>query len=158
SLLLRGHELVLHPDGVEVCYRGTAVWAPWALFHADGAPFVPETDSPLVGLTLPVNPDAVPFVRLLRDGTTAAYGAQAQARQWRFDGSEKVILPGRYEVVAEELGGLLLALGGRLGRRLPRDTPPPEAYGVQALEEVAPPDPEGWLTASLTRLRFPARC
>src|SRR5262249_19307740 len=87
SLLLRGHELALHPDGVEVRYRGAVVWAPWALFHADGAPFVPDADSPLAGLTLPVNPEAVPFVRLVRDGTTVAYGAQVQGRQWRWDGS-----------------------------------------------------------------------
>src|SRR5262245_35920040 len=44
SLRLRGHEIVLHPDGVEVKYRGTAVWCPWALFNAEGLPKVPATD------------------------------------------------------------------------------------------------------------------
>src|SRR5262249_19517679 len=54
SLLMRGHEIVLHPDGVEVSYRGSTVWAPWALFNVAGRPFVADADSPTVGLTLPV--------------------------------------------------------------------------------------------------------
>src|SRR5258707_256561 len=33
SLLLRGHEIVLHPDGVEVAFGESTVWAPWALFN-----------------------------------------------------------------------------------------------------------------------------
>src|SRR5689334_7456996 len=53
SLRLRGHEIVLHPDGVEVKYLDTAVWCPWALFNAEGAPKVPETDDPRVGVVLP---------------------------------------------------------------------------------------------------------
>src|SRR5690242_534824 len=55
SLLLRGHELVLHPDGVEFVHGETSVWAPWALFHVDGQAFLPASDSPRAGLLLPVN-------------------------------------------------------------------------------------------------------
>jgi hypothetical protein len=156
SLMLRGHEIVLHPDGVEVSYRGESVWAPWALFNVDGEGFVPEADSPRAGLILPVAPEAVPYVELRRDGVVCACGRQVEGRQWRFSGSDEVVLPGRYEVAAEELGELLLRLGRRLGRELPRGAPPPEAYGEEAAEPE--PDAEGWLTVSLTRLRFPPHC
>src|SRR5437588_10029286 len=36
SLLMYGHELILKADGVELKYRDTVVWCPWALFHAEG--------------------------------------------------------------------------------------------------------------------------
>jgi hypothetical protein len=157
SLMLRGHELVLHADGVEVHYRGTSVWAPWALFNADGSPFVPEGDSPRAGLTLPVAAGAVPFVELRRDGVPVAYGAGVRGPQWRFKGPDEVVLPARYAVTAADLGELLLLLGRRLGRRLPPGTPPPDAYTPQPLDEPTV-DPSGWLTVSLTRLTFPPRC
>jgi hypothetical protein len=159
SLMLRGHELVLHRDGVAVKYRGTTVWCPWALFNADGSPFVPDADSPRAGLTLPVAPEALPFVELRRDDTPVAHGAEVKARQLLFIASNEVVLPARYEVAADDLGELLLQLGRRLGRSLPTGTPPPEAYRVQYLDEPVPaPDPAGWITAYLTRLRFPPRC
>src|SRR3954454_16072959 len=66
SLRLRGHELVLHPEGVEVKYGDTAVWCPWALFNTEGTPGVPEADDPRVGVILPVAAEAVPFVELRR--------------------------------------------------------------------------------------------
>src|SRR5262249_53560034 len=66
SLMLRGHELVMHPEGVEVIFLDTTVWAPWALFHVEGQPFVPESDSPRAGLTLPINARAIPYVELRR--------------------------------------------------------------------------------------------
>ncbi len=79
---MRGHSLVLHPDGVEVKYRDTTVWCPWALFNVDGHAFVPDGDSPRVGLTLPVAREAIPFVELRREDTPIAHGAEIKARQW----------------------------------------------------------------------------
>jgi hypothetical protein len=156
SLMLRGHEIVLHPEGVEVNYRGQTVWAPWAVFNVDGEPFVPEGDSPRAGLTLPVAAQAVPYVEMRADGMVTAQGAQVEARQWCFRGTNEVVLPARYEVTSDDLGELLLLLGRRLGRELPRGSPPPEAYGTEAPEPE--PDDGGWLTVSLTRLRFPPCC
>jgi hypothetical protein len=159
SLLMRGHSLVLHADGVEVKYRDTVVWCPWAVFNVDGHAFVPDADSPRVGLTLPAAPEAVPFVELRRDDTPIAHGAQVKARQWHFIASNTVVLPARYEVMAGELGELLLLLGQRLGRQLPRGAPPPEAYETRDLDEVpAAPDAGGWITVHLTRLAFPPNC
>ena len=157
SLLLRGHELVLLPDGIEVRYRGSVVWAPWALFNVAGSPIVPQSDSPRLGLTLPIAPEAVPFVELRREGSVVACGAAVQAPQWRFTPFDEVMLPARYEVQADDLGALLLQLGGRLGRQLPKATPPPEAYRPPADEDVGP-DAAGWLTLPLTRLSLPPRC
>src|SRR5579859_4763920 len=57
SLMLRGHSLVLLPEGVEIHYRGTTVWCPWAVFNVvEGHAFAPDADSPRVGLTLPLAP------------------------------------------------------------------------------------------------------
>lgn len=159
SLWMRGHSLVLHPDGIEVKYRETTVWCPWAVFNVDGHAFVPDGDSPRVGLTLPVAPEAMPFVELRREDTPITHGAQVRARQWQFASSDTVVLPARYEVMAGELGELLLQLGRRLGRQLPKGAPPPEAYDSQHLDELpAAPNAAGWITVHLTRLAFPPHC
>lgn len=160
SLLLRGHELTLHPDGVECKYRDTSVWCPWSLFNAEGEPFVPDSDSPRAGLILPINSAALPFIELRRHGAPVAVGAGVKARQFQLATPNEVVLPARYEIAAAELGRLLLQLGSRLGRQLPQGTylPPrmsmPEATGVLA----GPPDATGWLTANLSQLRFPEIC
>jgi hypothetical protein len=158
SLLMRGHEVVLRHDGVEVKYLDTTVWCPWALFNADGKPVAADSDSPRVGLTLPVNPDAVPFVELRRNEAPVAHGAAVKARQWLFTAADEAVLPARYEVRADELGKLLLHLGHKLGTALPRGLPPPEAFREDMEEVPAAVGPSGWITVYLTRLRFPARC
>jgi hypothetical protein len=156
SLMLRGHEMVLHPDGVEVTYRDSTVWAPWALFHVEGQAFVPESDSPRTGLTLPINAKAVPWIELRRGGVVAARGMQVQGPQWFFTGFGEVTLPARYEIEAQDVGELLLWLGGQLGHDLPRDPPPDLTVEVPA--ETPEPDPEGWITVPLTKLRLPPCC
>jgi hypothetical protein len=158
SLRMRGHALVLQPEGLEVKYRDTTVWCPWALFNAEGTPFVPDTDSPRIGLILPVDSEAVPFVELRRHETCVAHGSQVKGPQFVFTARDEVVLPARYEVRAGDLGGLLLQLGSRLGRQRPRGTPPPEAYSGQEAERPAEPDGNGWITVPLTRLVFPPRC
>jgi hypothetical protein len=157
SLMLRGHELVMHPDGVEAIFRDSTVWAPWALFHVEGQPFVPESDSPRTGLTLPVNARAIPYVELRRGGLVVARGSQVQARQWFFLGRTEVTLPGRYEIAAEDVGELLLWLGGQLGKDPPRSTPPLETEQEERID-LPDADPEGWLTVPLSRLRLPSCC
>jgi hypothetical protein len=159
SVMLRGHSLVLSAEGVEVRYRDTAVWCPWALFNVEGEPFVPEGDSPRQGLTLPVAPGAVPFLELRRTDSAVSHGAQVQSRQLQFTGRDEVVLPARYEVAAADLGRLLLLLGRRLGHELPRGAPPREAYALEALEQVpAGTDADGWITVYLTRIVLPAVC
>lgn len=160
SLRLRGHSLVLRPDGVEVRFLNSVVWCPWALFNADGAPIVPAGDNPQVGLILPVAAEAAPFVELRRDDSLVAQGAAVRAPHLRFTAPDQVVLPARYEIAAAELGELLLRLGSRLGRRLPSGSPPPDAYAAAApaAAEFAGPDGAGWYTVALGRLRFPPRC
>jgi hypothetical protein len=160
SLMLRGNELVLHPEGVEVKYRDTAVWCPWALFNSEGQAYVPEADSPLVGLTLPIVAEAVPYVELRRHETPIAYGGQVKCRQLAFSSAHEVVLPARYEVKAKDLGDLLLQLGRRLGRQLPKGTPPIEAYQTTDVSawQLDHADPADWITLYLTRLRWPPRC
>jgi hypothetical protein len=160
SLRLRGHSLVLRPEGVEIRYFDTVVWCPWALFNADGPPVVPAGDNPRVSLILPVSPDAVPYIELRRHEFPVAHGLQVKVPQFRMTAPDQVMLAARYELAASDLGDLLLRLGGRLGRRLPGSTPAPEVVpaGDLALNEVAEPDRDGWYTIPLGRLRFPPRC
>jgi hypothetical protein len=159
SLMMHGHWLVLHPEGVEVKYGDTAVWCPWALFNSDGDPYIPQSDSPMLGMALPINPEAVPYIELRRNDAPTAHGVQVKAPQLQFVSREAVVLPARYEVRGEELGMLILQLGRRLGRQLPGGTPTPEARGVDQLELETPTlSPSGWFTASLTRLHFPPHC
>lgn len=157
SLAMRGHEIVLHPDGVEVIYYDTTVWAPWALFHVEGRPFVPDSDSPRAGLTLPVNRLAVPYVELRRDGQAIEHGLKVRGPQWSWTSRDEVVLPARYEITAGDVGELLLMLGGRLGHDLPAAAAPPEAE-LPPVEPPPEPDPSGWITLPLTRLRFPPCC
>lgn len=159
SLRMRGHSLLLRPEGVEIKYRDTVVCCPWALFNVDGHAFVAGGDSPRVGLTLPIAAAAVPFVELRRDDTPIAHGVEVRAPQWNFVGADSAVLPARYEVMAGELGELLLHLGRRLGRELPRGAPPPQAYATDAIPDLPPaPDASGWITVHLTRLAFPPQC
>lgn len=156
SLLIRGHEMVLHPDGVEFNYFDTTVWAPWSLFHVEGRPFVPDSDSPRAGLTLPIDPKMVPYVHKHRLGMSLAWGGQVSGPQWRFSGRDEVILPARYEIAALDIGELLLVLGHRLGGDKPRDKPPHDSEMLPSSEIAV--DPGGWFTLPLTRLRMPACC
>ncbi len=159
SLRLRGHSLVLRSEGVDICYRDTVVFCPWAAFNVEGRAFVPGGDSPSAGLTLPLATEALAFVELRRDGTPIAHGAEVKAVQWYVIGVDTVVLPARYEVKAGELGELLLMLGRRLGREMPKGLPPPEAYPRAGRDDLAlAPDGNGWIAVHLTRLAFPPRC
>jgi hypothetical protein len=161
SLLMRGHTLTLLPGGVEFAFRETTVWCPWGLFNGGGVPYVPDADNPRVGLTLPIDPAAIPHVVLRRDGSPVAHGVEVKARQFYITGGNEVVLPARYEARADELGALLLHLGGRLGAALPREAPPPEAYPADDFDAATLPEPDaaGWFTAHLTHLAFPPhRC
>ena len=142
SLWTRGHALILHADGLEVKYHDTSVWCPWALFNASGTPHVPEVDSPFTGLILPVAPDAVPFIELRASESVLAHGTQVKARQLILSGDDEIVLTGRYEVAAKDLGDLILHLGQTLGYQLPRGAPPREAYQAET-DDVADPDPAG---------------
>ncbi|MFO0879711.1 MAG: hypothetical protein U0840_20380 [Gemmataceae bacterium] len=157
SILLRGHEMVLHADGVEFTHFDTSVWVPWGLFHVEGRPFVPESDSPQAGLTLPIDPKMVPYVRMRRHGMDVAFGRNVDAPQFHFSGRDEIILPARYEISALDIGELLLVLGHRLGSEPPRDPPPHDAEMLEPAA-VATTDPSGWITLPLTRLRMPTCC
>lgn len=153
SLWLRGHELVLCPDGIEVNHGDTSVWAPWALFRTQGRPFVVASDSPRAGLLLPINPAVVPLVEWRRHGMVLTTGSEVSGPQWRFTGLGEACLPARYEIEARDLGELLLWLAGQLGQSLPA-APPSPAVPLVARDA----DPAGWFRVPLTRFRLPTCC
>lgn len=159
SLRMTGHKLLLLPEGVQIIYKDSAVCCPWALFNAEGAPFIAESDSPLVGLSLPVDPRAIPYVELRQNDSPVSFGRQVRARQFGFASGNVVVLPARYAMRAEDLGFLLMQLGSRLGRQLPKETPPREAFqdepaGSSSIEA----DADGWITVHLSQLDLPERC
>jgi hypothetical protein len=87
-------------------------------------------------------------------------GVQLKTPLLRFqNGREAVLLP-QFGAPAEEVGRLLLHLGRALGHRLPAESVPAEAYPSPDTAESAlcSDQKNGWITVSLTALKFPRAC
>jgi hypothetical protein len=156
ALLRRRLEVLLGKEGVEFWHGRRSVWCPWALFSAPGNVLV-NSDRLIDCLTLPVSPQAVPYVELRQDELCQAQGARVKTATFRFTSGDQVMLSGHYEVVPAQLGSLLLQLGRQLGTPL-TGWVPEEAVPS---EEPIPSDAgtaDGWVTLRLTRLFFPPVC
>ncbi|MGL4554464.1 MAG: hypothetical protein ACRC33_25150, partial [Gemmataceae bacterium] len=70
ALRLRGRELVLRPEGVEVVGGGASVFAPWALFNAPARAAVRDAG----GVVVPINPAAADAIEQRRGGAVEARG------------------------------------------------------------------------------------
>ncbi len=152
---VRGGEMVLAERGVELRYRGTAVFCAWEVFHTEGQPFGPDTDQ----VILPVAAGAVPLVQARRHDSLVAEGLQVNTRQFRFRSAREAVLQSLYEVNALELAKVLLHLGRVLGKPV-QGTPLSLDFPPAHIEEPEPPSrgQRGWVTVSLTRLVFPPVC
>jgi hypothetical protein len=152
---VRGGEVTLRENEVELSYRGTVVVCPWALFHTAGQPFNPDPDR----IVLPVVAAAVPLVQARRDGDVVAEGLRVNTPQLWFRSPGEMALRALYEVNALELGKVLLHLGRILGTAAVGTTPALD-FPVTETAEPGPAraDRGGWLTVSLTRLTFPPAC
>ncbi len=113
--ILRGGQMVLTPEGVELWHRRSMVFCPWSLFHAAGEPLKRGAGDVL----LPVRADAVPFVELYKRGNLRARGEDIKCRQLQFKGCDQVLVRALYVVRTVELAELLLRLGYTLGAALP---------------------------------------
>jgi len=113
--ILRGGQMVLTPEGVELRHRRSVVSCPWSLFHTSGEPLKGGGGDVL----LPVRADAVPFVELYKRGTLQARGEAIKTRQLRFQGCDHALLRSLYVVKTAELAELLLYFGYTLGAALP---------------------------------------
>lgn len=143
SLMLRGYEMVLRPDGVELIDGDTSVWAPWEVFHVRGRAVVSDR-GPLV---VPINAAAVDRVELRRGGRVEARGREVASRQWHLLGPDEAMLAVRYQVRAQDVAELLQFLGRKLGQAPPPGQPEPP-----------PIDPAGWFVVPLAHLRLPPCC
>lgn len=154
--VLRGGEMVLSESGVELRYRRSVVYCPWALFNTPGQPFMPRPDAML----LPVATAAIPYVEVRRDGALQATGERVHTTQLRFKSGTEARLKPLYEVVIADLGSLLLELGRRLGAALPDTARASLDFPVQEAPTLpmAAVAPDGWMTVRLTRLVFPPFC
>jgi hypothetical protein len=152
---VRGGEMILRENAVELKYRGTVVVCPWAVFRMAGQPFSPAPDR----IVLPVVAAAVPLVQASRDGDVVAEGMRVASQQLWFRSPGEAVLRALYEVNALELGKVLLYLGRILGSDTPAAGRALDFPLTEVIEEVpARSHSGGWLTVSLTRLVFPPAC
>jgi len=114
--ILRGGQMMLTSEGVELRYRQSVVSCPWSLFLADGEPLKRGAGDVL----LPVQPKAVPLVELYQRGNLRAQGKAIKSRQLRFKGRDRALISGLYIVRTIELAELLISLGNTLGNRVSR--------------------------------------
>src|SRR5262245_28130410 len=153
---LRGGQLVLTPEGAELHYRQWVVFLPWAVFNAPGQPFLPRYDHTL----LPASRAALPFIELREHDLVRATGLRVKAYPLRIKPEGEVVLRSLYEVPLDDLGPFLLQLGRALGDALPDGSAVPAEAPAPELAAEAPArlEPDGWITARLTRLEFPPFC
>ena len=152
----RGGVCIFNDDGVRLIRGGKEVFCPWSLFSTSGQPVIPFVQS-MIGknasdlFELPVNPAAVAFTEIRKNGQTIANGMMVKTAQFRFRSSELASLTNFYHVRTEDLASLLLH-HGRLRAKAP------VVGSHAALESAVCLQQNGWMTISLTRLRFPQVC
>jgi hypothetical protein len=105
--LIRGGWMVLHPDRVELIYRRSTVYCPWALFGATAV--VSNAKRGAVALIVPR--DAVPLVTCLKGDLTRSHGEDVWTRQLRVTSSTEVVLHDLYLVDLRECCEMLLHVG-----------------------------------------------
>jgi len=106
-----GGQMVLSRQGLELYYRRSVVFCPWGLFRASGPTAVPKASA----ILLPICPSAVSSVELRREDLLLASGRDVRMRVFRFRSEHEVELRNVYGVKRDQLAGLLLSLGQRLG-------------------------------------------
>jgi hypothetical protein len=153
--LLRGGHMVLSEQGLDMRYRGVAVFCPWAVFNTAGQPYSPGHGRVVV----PVAALALGMVIARRHGSLLAEGTMVDVPQLRFRSAHEAILGALYEVNGAELGKVVLHLGRILGQTDPgRKTA--GAYSDLEIHEAEPVAVEngGWITVRITKVQFPAAC
>lgn len=109
---LAGGTMLLRVDGVELAYRGTAVFCPWKCFRRPGQARRGKRGWAL----LPIDPVVVSDVVCTRSGNIADAGFDVRTPQLKFVSDAEVALRDLYEVEIVSCGQLLLSLGHALGR------------------------------------------
>jgi hypothetical protein len=153
--VVHGGHMVLNEQGVELRYRGTDVFCPWAVFNTPGQPYSPGYGR----VVLPVARAAAGLVVARRHESILAEGNHVDTPQLRFRSANEALLRALYVVNAAELGKVILHLGRILGQAEPGRKPPADYSAV----EIAEPEPVvvehgGWITVRITRLQFPSAC
>lgn len=137
----------LNVAGVVFRHGKQEVFCPWSLFTALGVAHVPRDRSRVI---VPICRDARFLVIFSSNGSIVPGQAVPKTAYFELNARQELILRGVYAVDPEELGRLLLHIGGWIGERLPamveRDVPAPR------------PAYRGCVAMSLTRLSFPSVC
>ena len=152
----RGGVCVFNDDGVRLIRGRKEVFCPWSLFATAGQPVIHFVQS-TIGTTasdlfeLPVNPAAVPFTEIRKNGRTIAKGVMVKTPQFRFRSSDLASLTNFYQIRTEDLANLLLH-HGRLRTKASFEVSPAAVASTVGLKQ------NGWMTISLARLAFPQIC
>ncbi len=152
----RGGVCIFNDDGVRLIRGGKEVFCPWSLFSTAGQPvihFVQSTFGKNASdlFELPVNPAAVAFTEIRKNGQAIAKGMMVKTPQFRFRSTDLASLTNFYQVRTEELASLLL-LHGRLRAKAPVEV------SIAVPESTVLLQQNGWMTISLARLAFPQLC
>ena len=152
----RGGVCIFNDDGVRLIRGGKEVFCPWSLFSTAGQPvihFVQSTFGKNASdlFELPVNPAAVAFTEIRKNGQAIAKGMMVKTPQFRFRSTDLASLTNFYQVRTEEFASLLLHHGRHRAKVMAEDSNP-------ALESTFRLQQNGWMTISLARLAFPQIC
>jgi hypothetical protein len=112
--IFRGGYCILTQEGAEFRYRKKVVCCSWPVFHAWGQQvFIKESNL----LLLPISPHATDSImEMNKDESEARYtGLEVHTPQWETHTPVEAALKPLYVVKIQELGGLLLQLGRKLG-------------------------------------------
>jgi hypothetical protein len=107
--LWQGHggRMFLSGRGVELHYRRTSVWCPWALFAADGEPSLTAEGD---GVWLPVAAAAVPLIEVRKSGRNVPHADNLGTPLIHVAG-QVALLYDHYAIEPQELARLLQKLG-----------------------------------------------
>jgi hypothetical protein len=144
SWWLRGRELVLHPEGVEVVAGRASVWVPWAALHVPQRAVVRDVG----GVVVPLDPAFHQAIEQRLGRAIVQRGRAVRLPGWHWLADDEVRLGGYYDIRSGDLVDLLRFLARHLG-----DAPRPEgAVGLPPLDST------GWFVVPANRLRLPPCC
>jgi hypothetical protein len=149
ALRLRGRELLLHAEGVELVARQRSLFAPWRVFRLPHR----QLSRDVGGVVLPVDPSQHEAIELRSDRTVLARGKAVALPGWRWLADDEVRLGSHWEICDGDLVDLLRLLAQRLA-----DAPVADAGPAEAVPAEVPLEWGGWFVVPAARLRLPPCC
>jgi len=159
ALRLRGRQLLLHADGVELLAQHRSLFAPWRVFRLPQR----QLSRDVGGVVLPVDPSQHEAIELRSGRTVLARGKAVALPGWQWLADDEVQLGSHWEICDGDLVDLLRLLAQRLAEPSapPAERPSaelPQAMRPEAVPREVPLDIRGWFVVPAARLRLPPCC